>query len=500
MGTAYRDVVVRIALEQVKAQLEAPDVKPVKQAITDVDKAIAEANANMEESYSDLDAQLAKVEESLKKVAENQIKEAEQAAADYARANDEVTDGLKQVGSGALQAARGVAFLTAANSEQFQQALKVIAVAQGALDVYKGLSAVHEGLTKAKKALAAATAAQAAIEGVATAGTKVGTAATIASTAATMAKTKALAALKIATNPVTIALAGLAALAYSLYREYNKAKTATENLAKAQDQLAKYKKLVRIETRLHAIEAREEAIAQEKAAKASMEARDAIEKARRQALHQLKTPEERMSVRADMAATLKEELAILKEQSRIRDNILNKQIQELDTKKRALEMERNQSRTIEERIGRMTDIQRLELQQLEKRAKEGTISAAGVARAEELVGSSKFSREFFQERGREAGGVGLAETLTGSSRSSTSFGTQLDSVASESEELRREFRQYFENNKANQREVIKTIARESREQLRISEELAQEVSRLRSRQTQLTNARRRVGNRPVGGQ
>lgn len=77
---------------------------------------------------------------------------------------------VNQVAAGSLKAARGVAFLTAANQEEYQATLRWIAGIQGVMDTFTGILDVYKSLIAAKRAAAAATAAETAAEvGLATA-------------------------------------------------------------------------------------------------------------------------------------------------------------------------------------------------------------------------------------------------------------------------------------------------------------------------------------------
>jgi hypothetical protein len=67
---------------------------------------------------------------------------------------------LGQLATGAMQAARGVAFLTAANDEDYQSMLRTIAKYQGYFDALAGGLTIYKALIEAKKIATAATRAE----------------------------------------------------------------------------------------------------------------------------------------------------------------------------------------------------------------------------------------------------------------------------------------------------------------------------------------------------
>lgn len=152
--------------------------------------------------------------------------QAEQAVLAAARQKLEVYSAM---GEGALRAARGVAFLTAANEDDMKVALQYVAAAQGVLDVFAGSASIFKSVITLRTAQATTTAAAATGETALATATGGAIAMTNAQTAATVALNVALAA-----NPVTMAI--LAAAAATVGVGYLALKNSTDEANAALDE------------------------------------------------------------------------------------------------------------------------------------------------------------------------------------------------------------------------------------------------------------------------
>ena len=118
MSSVIRDVVVKIRLEQVQARLMVPDSRAFQDGIRQAERGASE---------------------SMRRVSESSAK----------------TGGsFKEAGAGAIQMARGIAFLTAANEDDLRVSMKRIAAMQGVYDVYRGGVAILQTVTSTNMLLA----------------------------------------------------------------------------------------------------------------------------------------------------------------------------------------------------------------------------------------------------------------------------------------------------------------------------------------------------------
>jgi hypothetical protein len=129
--------------KQADAKVKAPDVGPAKKAVDDLNKELEETARRSEEASFQ--------------------------GAVMREAYIDAAHSLREAGAGALQAARGVAFLTAAGEDELKVMLKYVAVAQGVYDVLQGGFSVVSGLTNAYKSWTGATNASAAANALLTA-------------------------------------------------------------------------------------------------------------------------------------------------------------------------------------------------------------------------------------------------------------------------------------------------------------------------------------------
>ncbi len=188
-GQTIRDVVIKIRLEQQQAKLQAPDTRGVSDAVQRASKASTEAFSREEKeavrAYSRIMKEREKAATAAEKLADRTARyadnidptggkvlgneaayqerqrenshRAEQAihAASMASTRQRI-EAFTGVGESALRAARGVAFLTAANEEDLKIGLQRVAVAQGILDVYSGSFGAYSHLTKLTESQTAA--------------------------------------------------------------------------------------------------------------------------------------------------------------------------------------------------------------------------------------------------------------------------------------------------------------------------------------------------------
>ena len=213
--TTYRDVVVRIALKQTKARLEAPDVAPAKAAIEKVDKAVERATNEIAGYSKEISKSYKQTAEAVEKVSKEQA-ELNKIHLEAVDNNIRVADSLKAAGEGAFTLARGLAFVSASTEEDFQQALKTIAKVQGAYDIFKGVVEVTRGVAEARKALMVATNA-------ATTAEALHAVAINATTVSAKGATVALKGMYAAMGPVGLAILGVGGLV-TAYAALTKAK------------------------------------------------------------------------------------------------------------------------------------------------------------------------------------------------------------------------------------------------------------------------------------
>ncbi len=259
MAETVRDVVVRVSIQMAAARLQVPDTsaftaavstamantgQSVSTPIVSATKAVEQSVAQMGAAFTSLDAtQQAAVKDQLTAKAEqlaNQQAAAVEAAARREQnalkqtdaARSAVLAGYGMMATSAFQAAKGIAFVTAANQEQAEAMVRTVAAAQGYFDllvgglhIVKGLNDVQRqsviflNLQAAAQATVTATAvpAAAATTGLAVAETGVAVASVPA--AAGLAAVAAAAWLvMVPLLPLVAAGAAVAAGLYGLYR------------------------------------------------------------------------------------------------------------------------------------------------------------------------------------------------------------------------------------------------------------------------------------------
>lgn len=289
MADVIRDVVVRISLQQIDAALKVPDIKPLKDAQSELKKldmdrlkqagdAALKASAEFRAAeQAKIDAAKAATEAAMKQAAAiNEVKEAsarqrqfihevaeanKQAAKEYeaqqkmkadadakaaqaaeAAAAKQRAGTLKvlevtgQLGEGTFQLARGFAFLATSTDDNFREMLATIAKFQGAFDLVKGGTVVIKGLMEGTVALKAAT-------GAATVGAALFSTAIKGITVAAGVASTAIKGLIAATGPLgaIVLLIGAATAAWIAFSESSD--NATESAKGLREELERQLKL-----------------------------------------------------------------------------------------------------------------------------------------------------------------------------------------------------------------------------------------------------------------
>jgi hypothetical protein len=165
-GQTLREVLVKIALEMDTSGYKPPDFSPWQR---EVDKANQSGNRAAVIFDEMIDGAKVYATEAEKAAAATRKRSAAtQADSDISKKwlerEQQRADLVNQVAAGSLKAARGVAFLTAANQEEYQATLRWIAGIQGVMDTFTGVLDAYKAVIAFKRAAAAATAAETAAE------------------------------------------------------------------------------------------------------------------------------------------------------------------------------------------------------------------------------------------------------------------------------------------------------------------------------------------------
>lgn len=443
-GETIRDVIIRIRLQQEKASLQAPDLSEYVRASREAKAAIERDAAarpspvsNLREIKGDLANDITQ---------DSSVKQRLEA--------------YSQIGEGALRAARGVAFMTAATEEDMKVALQYVAAAQGVFDVFAGLASVTKGMVSIRQAAIIARKAEITAEAagipVTVAATAVdGNASLIMMTrvGATRAQTAALGQLRAAQmaaaaaqtnlnatmllNPLTAAIVGVVAagaVAWHSYSESQKEAAATEK--RYADMLAN-----RIQREREAAEVETTVAANRISAimgiagtfddpaerlRALNDAQAQVDAIRRQApggvavTNDVRQQQLQTNIKADeellriTEARGNAQLDIISGLERQRD--VAGQI--LDTAKRTVEAEKERYRSAEERFGRLSQSEQQRALEIAKRRQSGEQLNENDARFLDRLGiAGNATSQFFQQRGAAAGfgqfaeGFGLGDAL-----------------------------------------------------------------------------------------
>ncbi|MEX2169512.1 MAG: hypothetical protein WD851_09375 [Pirellulales bacterium] len=163
MATMIRDAVIRIGLQQIDAQLKAPDITPITAAQDEIRKQVEGLTA----AHSELQQKQQEQVKAAQQALQAQSAEQEKHTATVTEANLRAFESFKKVGEGAFTAARGIALLSSNSDEDLQKMIRSIAAVQGAFDVFKGTTDVVQGGIQAYKefpeAIQAVTTAQIAL-------------------------------------------------------------------------------------------------------------------------------------------------------------------------------------------------------------------------------------------------------------------------------------------------------------------------------------------------
>lgn len=408
-----RDVLLRVSLEYVKTE---PKIETDK-----AKKKLDEIRSAAEKAQKEMEAALKAVEEQGRKSTEQTIA---------------VGENLKSAGDGAFTLARGVAFLATSTDEDFAKVIKNVAKVQGAFDLFKGGVEVISGASKALAAYRAASEAAAAADAArAVATTAASVAADTTAVAATEA-TLAMRAMTVATGPLGIVLAGLAAAGGAAYYDLVQApKQAAEEEKKYQEVLRNT--IRRVKDVIRENEKRKQAeqnAAQVEILRAKGRTRQGIgdpgkqdqdigraldESARR--LEQLRQQYAELPVfereaRIAISEQIDEETQQFIRLNELKNENYQRELDNLDKVLGNLEKQRDlaQEQLDKERerlgvaaeIGRLTESQRAELDALAKKKEEGGLTNDELKRLEQLAPSivRDFTQGEFAKQGEEQAG------------------------------------------------------------------------------------------------
>lgn len=419
------------------ARIMAEREKSTKDAEKQYDR---EANAAVR-AYSRIMAERRKAADDAERLAQNTAKYAEgidptggqvlsnraqrneqdrqrQSAVELSTAKQQL-EAYSAIGEGAIRAARGIAFLTAAKEEDLRVALQYVAAAQGVLDIFAGTASVAKGVITARQAMTAATVAATTAEvGLATAGS-----------AAAGAQAAALIPLAPIALIAGTAAVGIAALAEEYRRFLPEPIKAAESLdvwtekqRKAADAISEARSVFETEMQqiatLSKIPIGADSLNFDEQRKritlAAQFARDAVENSNdkgrfgagvlgreRTNLEQNNTE---ISKQQSLLETRKLETAELLKQRDIAQGILQ-------TAKQTVENEKNRLASLEERIGRLSKQEQERLKGIAGKTAKGESLTEQEARFLDQTGiGGAVASAFFRKRGQDSG---AGEILSG---------------------------------------------------------------------------------------
>ncbi len=462
MAETIRDVIIRVAVQQVDSTLRVPNFEQIAAG----EKTAAAEAKNLSGAMSNLGTdsllvRLRKIEESIKGIGDRSGETAQKAgqatASTFQLSN--VGDKLKATGEGALHLAKGIGFITAANEEEIAQVLKMVAVAEGTFSAFKGGLELYKNLSELLPIV------RAGVQGVTTAETARG----VASTAASTASVAGLRAVSAALGPLAIigAIGGAAYLAFGQMRSgasdagkeiddlRGKLEKSTDALVKMRneqlggeaDPFGKVRAGVEKEVSERALAVAENLSVVRRGAAADRErellAAEGMLSLQEQLL-QLTFERNQLTARARAPGLGEEEQAVFIERAKAIDEqrlrILERQGEQLRRNKEeqqaainaareALRNEENRLRSLDEIVGRMSQIDRLEFTALGKRAKGGgQLNAGELNRIEQLggAGTAEFVSGQFAGLGRQAGGADLFAPFAG--RAQRGAGSEVENI------------------------------------------------------------------------
>lgn len=483
MAETIRDVIIRVAVKQVDSTLRVPDLKPVVDAqreattgatnltnsVTNVTNTFDHSKTIINEAAKSVRAlgddsllvRLRKIEESIKGIGDRSGETAQKAgqatASTFQLSN--VGDKLKATGEGALHLAKGIGFITAANEEEIAQVLKMVALAEGTFSAFKGGVELYKNLSDLLPIV------RAGVQGVTTAETARG----VASTAASTASVAGLRAVSAALGPLAIigAIGGAAYLAFGQMRSgasdagkeiddlRGKLEKSTDALVRMRneqlggeaDPFGKVRAGVEREVSERALAVAENLSVVRRGAVADRErellAAEGMLSAE-QELARLTAERNQLAARARAPGLGEEEQTAFIERAKAIDEqrlrILERQGEQLrrnkeeqqaaiDAAREALRNEENRLRSLDEIVGRMSQIDRLEFTALGKRAKGGgQLNAGELTRIEQLggAGTAEFVSGQFAGLGRQAGGADLFAPFAG--RAQRGAGSEVENI------------------------------------------------------------------------
>lgn len=465
MAETIRDVVIRIRVQQQDVALKPPDMSAWKAATqqanqerkqsaslaltAEEEEAIASYSRIMKEREKIAAATQAAIEKSLQNSLSDDTGLPQSSRTD-SRTELQGLSVTKQrieaytaMGESALRAARGVAFLTAANEEDLRASLQYVAAAQGVLDVFAGVMGVTKSLISVRQVGIASTVLAAASEaGLATAsatsaasGTALAASNAAVATSATAASaaTNTLTASLLA-NPITAAVvAVIAAGAAAWYLYSSAAKAAAESEAQLEEarrnriqaeeeqrrdtldsQRSEYEERFRLEKELGALSAKtiedrkfalnDQLKAAERIGFIQNRKDDSTPDLDYRA--QLASFQAQVSVRKEAASLYAEETQQLQKQLELTQGILNNARQQVETAKQAVA-------TDEERYGRLSKLEQNRLREINTRlGAGGKLTESDAALLDKTGFGKEQTSAFFRQKGQDAGGIGAISGLT----------------------------------------------------------------------------------------
>jgi len=209
MADTIRDVVIRLKLEQLPAEIKAPDITQIVKHIETYEKVVIETTKEIVERNET-------VQRSVREIADEHQRAAtaaDDSADKIADAQIKVGDGLAASTEGAFNLAKGFALFAVAGEEDSKKLIESIAKIEGGYQTLKGAFELVKGGTEAMRALRVATQA-------ATVAETARTAAMAASTTATQGATAAAVALNVASGPIGVTVVALTAAVGALGAAY----------------------------------------------------------------------------------------------------------------------------------------------------------------------------------------------------------------------------------------------------------------------------------------
>lgn len=356
-------------------------------------------------------------------------------AADAAKsANLQLMQSVSGVGESALRAARGIAFLTAANEDDLRVAMQYVARMQGYLDLYAGITGAIVQLANARRAAAAAATAQAAAEALSARASISSAAATTASGVATSGAAsgfKFLASAASLANPVVIGLTAAAALGSIAWATYQ------NHLSEVNQEFDVFAKLA---NEMAALEGKLTGVTEEVTARLSV---SSLTSDLRQRLTEVQTTEQQLQRqtsalgptgvtidndigRQERLQQLKVEMTqqsgrqqILREILSIEDQIIAQKNRELQvaqqiisSARQQVDAEESRLKTLDERIGRLNRGEQARLRVIADQVQAGKELSRQNAEFLDRTGVGQaVASDFFRRQGQAAGSGAITSAL-----------------------------------------------------------------------------------------